>query len=275
MRIAVILCCYNRKRTTRRCLLQLYAQAGALPEHRFQVYVCDDASTDGTEEMIAQEFPQARLLKSGGNLYWCKSMHMGMQEAVKADYDLYLMVNDDVDFFEDALRIMLESHEKAGGRCGIVGTTKAVCGEGFTYGGRDEAERPVLPGSQNQECLWANWNCFLTDREVIGKVGIIDGKYQHAFGDYDYSHRMRKMGFSIYVADDYIGQCDVNSPNGGYRDKTVKRAVRFKKFFGPKGMPFCSYVRYHLRTGGKGKMFYYLYGYLSMIGYILLGKDLN
>lgn len=275
MNIAVIFCCYNRKAMTRRCLTQLYAQIAEFQEDTFQIYVCDDNSNDGTVEMIEKEFPQVCLLKSGGNLFWCKSMYVAMHRAQENRYDLYIMINDDVDFNDHALRIMLDSYREAGKGSGIVGTVKAVSEEVCTYGGRGAEGNLIEPDGKIKECQWANWNCFLVDGMVIEKIGMIDGKYQHAWGDFDYSFRMKRVGLKIYVAVDYVGRCDINGSAGSYKDSKLDRRTRLKKLFSPKGMPFYSYMRYHMRIFGRAGLFEYLYGYLSLIGYILLGKEIE
>lgn len=275
MRIAAIMCSFNRKEYTKRCISQLIRSAERIRDCELTIYICDDGSADGTPQEIRSLYPKVRLLQSKGNLYWCKSMHLAMKKAVEEDHDFYLMVNDDVDFRENAIEVMLASYEAAQTVCGIVGSTKAVNGEQCTYGGRDRAEVLVIPNGRLQKCQWANWNCFLAGREVIQRIGIIDGKYQHAWGDYDYSYRMEKAGVPLYVAADYIGRCDKNPKTGTYRDHTLPRKERLKKFFSPKGMPFYSYMRYHIIKCKDGHVVKYLLGYLSMIGYIVAGKELK
>lgn len=275
MRIAIVFCCFNRMEMTKRCLQQLFKQTMKLTENVFEFFVWDDASTDGTAEMIEQEFPSVRLFRGAGGLYWCKSMHHAMQEAVKGNFDLYLMVNDDVDFADNALAVMLDAYHDIHAPCGIVGTTTQGNANKMSYGGRNEEGQLIEPCDRLQTCMWANWNCFLTDQKVVDKVGIIDGKYQHSWGDFDYSFRMKKAGFEIYVAPQFIGKCELNSKIGSYRDSSVKRGSRIKKMLAPKGMPFYSYMRYHIRTKGEYGIFMYLYGYMSLIGYILLGKELE
>lgn len=274
MKIAVIFCCYNRKAFTERCLKQLYRQIERRSQDTFQIYVFDDGSNDGTVEMIHERFPQTMLMVGEGNCYWCKSMYYGMQEAIKCNYDFYLMINDDVDFCEDAIDTMIESFLNRREICGIVGATKAIETEMCTYGGRDETEELVLPGD-NKKCIYTNWNCFLVNREIIDRVGIIDSKYKHACGDYDYSYRMVKMGYSIYVADRYIGRCDLNSSEGSFKDASLSRKMRLKKLFAPKGVPFLSYARYYWRIKGIVGVVSFLYSYLSLVGYILLGKSID
>jgi GT2 family glycosyltransferase len=67
--IAVLLTCYNRKQKTLGCLRSLLGQPQGF-NSRLTVYLLDDASTDGTANAIAEEFPQVRLLEGDGNYYW-------------------------------------------------------------------------------------------------------------------------------------------------------------------------------------------------------------
>lgn len=275
MKIAIIVSCYNRRAITQKCLSQLHKQILQHAEHAFSFFVYDDASTDGTQEMIRTEFPHVRLLCGQGGLYWCKSMHHAMKEAVKEDYDLYLMINDDVDFNENAIQIMLQAYDRANKPCGIVGATKETASDKISYGGRDRNGNLIRPGKRLQRCIWANWNCFMIDREIIRKVGLIDGKYEHSWGDFDYSHRMLKEDYPIYLAEEYVGECDRNSIDGTFRDIRIGKRKQLKKLFLPKGMPFYSYMRYHLRVYGWTGCLKYLCDYLSLILYIIVGKKIE
>ena len=257
---------------TERCLGQLYDQFLKYPKDKFDIFVYDDGSTDGTPELIKEKFPQVHLTIGYGNFFWCKSMHFAMKEATNnGNYDFYLMVNDDVCFEKDALSVMLRSYYRAKESCAVVGAIKAVDTEDYTYGGRDELEKLILPG-ENIRCTWANWNCFLLDKEIIHNVGIIDGKYQHAFGDYDYSYRMIKAGYNIYVSDRCVGRCNLNSEKKGYNDVNLSTFKRLKQLLSPKGCPFYSYMRYYIKQEGVKGGVRALYGYSSMIGYIVLKR---
>lgn len=274
MSLAVLLTCYNRKAKTLDCMSKLLPQLER-SGMEYAIYICDDKSTDGTYESLKEMLPDQIVIQSTGNLFWCKGMHLVMKMAVEKSYDYYLMINDDVIFEDNVLETMFSSYYKAGGHCGIVGATKASASENYTYGGRNKNEEFIFPEKEIKECIWANWNCFLIDKEVVEKVGIIDGKYQHGWGDYDYSYRMCRAGYKIFVANKCIGRCDLNDFRGSFRDRTVKRIIRIKKLFAPKGVPFYSYMRYHIKIGGKTKIIVYLWWYLSMIAYIFLGRDLR
>lgn len=275
MKIAIILCCFNRKEMTKRCLEQMHLQIQKSREHKYNIFVCDDASTDGTPQMIKNDFPEVRLIESKGNLYWCKSMYLGMRTAQKEAPDIYLMINDDVDFYDNMLDMMINAYKEKGPLCGIVGSTRHRVSKVPSYGGRTDDGKIIVPNGTLQECVLTNWNCFMIDKETVNKIGIIDGKYQHSWGDFDYAWRMKKQNVPIYVASDYIGICETNDIKGTFRDKNVKRSVRLRKLLSPKGMPFYSYIRYHIVAYGKRRILTYVYGYISLIFYIMLKRDIR
>lgn len=228
--IAIVFTCFNRKDQSLHCIESLMSQNA---EFDIYFYICDDASTDGTYESIKKAYPAINIERSNGNLYWCKGMHYAMNMATQQHHDFYLMINDDVDFNENAIEIMLTTYKRAGKSCGVVGSTVSnVTGE-ITYGGR--VSIPFKMGGKEfgvkstalinnigtenlQKCHFTNWNCFLIDSQVIKKVGLISNSYAHSLGDYDYSFRMRKAGFDIFIAPERIGYCERNEKKDTYYD---------------------------------------------------------
>lgn len=273
MKLAVLLTCFNRKQKTLNCINKLLPQLENF-ECEYKIFICDDMSTDGSYDSLKKILPNHEVFQSEGNYYWSKGMYMVMSMAKKEGYDYYLMVNDDVDFFENAVDIMFSSYKKAEESCGIVGSTVSKQDKKLTYGGRKEQNdmKPLEPQKDLQQCIYANWNCFLIDKTVINKVGCIDKKYQHGFGDYDYSLRMRKKNIPIFVATSTVGYCEKNKKYGTYQDVSLTRQERLKQLLGAKGVPIYSYFRYHIKNGGIKKIPACLYGYSSYIMAILLKK---
>lgn len=284
--IAIILTCFNRKKMTLRCMKELSEQAD---NHLITFYVCDDNSTDGTYEAIVEDFPDAHIIKSNGNLYWCKGMFKAMEIATKEKHDLYLMINDDVDFRKDALQIMINSYNKFNNEHrGIVGAVSSKRTGEITYGGRKiipfkichkcfGVKSNVLIKSLDNppiECDLTNWNCFLVDQYVIDNIGIIDNHYAHSVGDFDYSLRMRKFGIKINVAEETVGTCERNEKKGTYCDSTVPVYKRFKLLFAPKGLPFATYYRFAIKHNGLIGIPIMTWRYMKFFILILLKKDL-
>lgn len=277
MKIAVILTCFNRKNKTERCMNAIYNQQSKHQnDMEFSIYITDDGSTDGTREMLENYSKNFNvIILDGGNLYWDKGMYLAMQCAVKEPHDYYLMVNDDVDFSNDFIDIMMESYGEADSSCGISGATQDTKHTCTTYGGTLFKSSGFFdPNGSIQECNLANWNCFLVNQEIIDKVGIIDPNYDHSYGDYDYSMVMQRNGFKIYLAKDYIGTCDRNTLNGTFKDKKLTRKQRIKQFFSPKGMSIKSGIRYSLKNfdylGFRG-LFKFLGAYCRNLLVVLIG----
>ena len=60
------------------CLRSLGAQQ--VPGVALDVFVLDDASSDGTSEAVAEQFPEVTVLHGDGELYW----NGGMRRAIAA-----------------------------------------------------------------------------------------------------------------------------------------------------------------------------------------------
>ena len=97
--IAITIPVRNRKEITRQILVELNAQIQqcADREHLISVVIIDDGSTDGTGEMIRQQFPQFSLLEGDGSLWWTGAICWGMKYALeKYNPDYFVWLNDDI-----------------------------------------------------------------------------------------------------------------------------------------------------------------------------------
>ena len=241
--VAVLMSCYNRKERTLKCVESILSASRGESSLRLTFYVWDDGSDDGTAEALKKMSDNIMVFKGSGNYYWSKSMNEVMKKAVQDDHDLYLMVNDDVLFYADSIETLISDYLKSGGRCAIVGSMRY---DGiFTYGGRDRYYNDIEPSGKLMKCRYANWNCFMIDRAVVQKVGLICGKYEHAGGDFDYSCRMNRMGMDQYVASKYVGECEIDHAIPSYYNADKRLLERLHLLFAPKGLPIRSFFRFH------------------------------
>lgn len=66
--LAIVIVSYNVRDLLRACLQTTFASLARSPEVSASVWVVDNASADGSAQMVATEFPQVRLLPSPTNL---------------------------------------------------------------------------------------------------------------------------------------------------------------------------------------------------------------
>lgn len=240
-RVAAVLTSHNRVATTLRALEGLEGQHTSA---QLDLVMVDDGSADGTAESVRAAFPQVRLLRGDGTLYWNRGMHRAWQVALGGKYDYYLWLNDDTSLDPDALQQLLDVAETLGRPSIIVGCTRSKDGH-LTYGGyvRDHPRlrplhfRRVQVGTAPREVDTMNGNCVLISADVANVVGNLDPAFIHGMGDFDYGLRATKLGIPIIVAPGFIGECDRNAPTTVYRDPAVSFRTRIRTFLGPKGLP--------------------------------------
>jgi GT2 family glycosyltransferase len=111
MDISVVIVGWNAKHYLELCLQSL---VDALPHRSMEIIVLDNASSDGSSEMIQARFPQVRVLRSEENLGFSKGNNLAIREC-KGHY--IALVNPDVIVLPgclDALADFLDRSPKVG-----------------------------------------------------------------------------------------------------------------------------------------------------------------
>ena len=78
--LAIIVVSYNVRELLRACLQATFASLARAPEIDATVWVVDNASADGSAEMVAAEFPQVRLVASRENLGFAGGNNLVLRE---------------------------------------------------------------------------------------------------------------------------------------------------------------------------------------------------
>ncbi|MGE5425774.1 MAG: glycosyltransferase family 2 protein [Bacillota bacterium] len=98
MDISVIIVSWKVKEKLRENLLSLRPALSGL---QAEVFVVDNASQDGTAEMIKKEFPEVRLIANDENLGFAKANNQAMK---KATGDYFLLLNPDMRVFPNTIQ---------------------------------------------------------------------------------------------------------------------------------------------------------------------------
>lgn len=118
-RVCAVIVTYNRKALLRECLKAVFSQTRP-PDH---VLVVDNASTDGTGEMLQEEFPQVEVLRLPENQGGAGGFHEGMKRAYEQGFDWLWLMDDDTIPRAKALEALLEAarvFEKRLGRTALL-----------------------------------------------------------------------------------------------------------------------------------------------------------
>lgn len=200
--LAVLIPTHNRREQLRRSLLAL---RGALPEETCQVVVLCDTCSDGTEAMLADEFPEVLARSSSRELWWSESINQGVG-AVQAER--YLFWNDDVEPGPNQLEELLRASRAHPG-C-ILGSSIYYAsaperawnlGGLVDWRGRGALVSTRSPGDeQPYEVSWLTGMGSLVPASVFERIGLVDSRnFPQYFGDADFFLRARRAGIRVLV----------------------------------------------------------------------------
>ncbi len=274
-RICALLTTFNRRETTLACLRALEASARAANVPLAAVIV-DDASRDGTGDAVRAAFAWATVIDGGGDLYWCRGMHLAFEAALAVGHEHYLWLNDDTLIVPDAVQRLLGCHarlaaERAAPIIVVGGTTDPVS-RLPTYGGEriPSRWRPLRvvttpPSGAAQRCDSMTGNIALVSAAAAAAAGNLDPAFEHAMGDTDYALRARAVGVEIWLAPGVLGTCGHNELRGTYRDPTLSLRSRWRLMQSRKGLPWRSWLHFARRHGGPLWPLWFAWPYARLV----------
>ncbi len=215
MDVSIVILNYNDKEYLRGCLQSL---AHCSRSRQVEIIVSDNASTDGSIEMVESEFPRVRLLKNKENLGFTKGNNVG----IRASAGRYVfLLNSDIKVLDgciDAMAQFLDDHPDVGlagpkvlnrdlshqstcrryptlwnNFCEVTGLSKlfrgsrVFCGEHmFFFHGDRELDVHVLVG------------CFSAlRRRAIDQAGMLDENFYMYGDDLDWCRRFKQAGWRV------------------------------------------------------------------------------
>lgn len=104
--LSIILVNYNEREHLARVLAKLPSELEII-DH--EIIVVDNESHDGSADLVEQQFPTVKLIRSGGNLMYGKGNNLGMRESTG---EWILILNPDVDWQAGQLRSFIQSAER-------------------------------------------------------------------------------------------------------------------------------------------------------------------
>ncbi|MDD4857373.1 MAG: glycosyltransferase family 2 protein [Candidatus Krumholzibacteria bacterium] len=220
----VIVLNWNGKKVLGPCLASL----AKVTDPPIETIVVDNASLDGSADIVWQEAPGAELIVNVRNLLFAEGNNVGLRRAMERGGRLFLLLNNDTDVdpsFAARMVAALRSDPKAG----IVGP-KIVYDDDpkrIWYGGggfypflwvpRHDHIRKI-DGSfpeRGGETRWVSGCAMLVTREVIDAIGLLDPSYTIYCEDVDFCLRARRAGWKCLYEPSALVRHKVSSSSGG------------------------------------------------------------
>jgi len=213
--LSIIIVNWNAVRFLRRCLTTIYNHVHGI---EFEVIVIDNASYDGSFELVEKEFPQVRFIQSNENSGFARGNNLAFRESWG---EFVLLLNPDTEMMDDSVATMI-AHLRSDRSAGAVGcrvlnsdqSLQGQCVQAFPTIWNQvllaDALQRVFPRSR----LWGrrpvfdyqdqpldaevvSGSCMMVRRTVFEEVGGFNEQYYMYGEDVDLCYKIRRAGHAV------------------------------------------------------------------------------
>ena len=208
MDLSIIIPSFNTKHLTQRCLRSIIETLKRAPL-TYEIIVIDNASHDGTVEMLNTQFPQVLKILNKENVGYGTANNMGLHMA-KGKYAL--MLNSDIDALNGSLVRLYEfarAHPKSfvGGKLyNEDGSLQPSCGPMFTlwyvflmlFCRGDKLSVTRYSPNQAKRVGWVSGACLLGERDAFYDVGLFDQGIFMYMDEIEFLYRAGSKGYKVF-----------------------------------------------------------------------------
>lgn len=257
MDLSVVLLSYNTRELTEQALRTVFDAGDGL---ELEVFVVDNASRDGSAEMVAERFPRVRLIRNDRNRGFAAGNNVALRQ-VTGRY--VLLLNTDTIVRRDTLRTLVEfldAHPEVGAAgCRILnpdgtlqldsrrafpGPFSALCkitGLSRLFPRHPRIGRynlTYLDPEALTEVEVLSGSCMMVRKATMDQVGMLDEDYFMYGEDVDWCWRIHAAGWRIY----YVPWTEIIHFRGE-SGRSVRLRVQYRKT-----AAMSIFVRKHMRA---------------------------
>jgi GT2 family glycosyltransferase len=255
--LSIVIVSWNTRDLLRECLASILGRPQGIA---CQAIVVDNASADGSADMVAAEFPAAVLVRNPENSGFAKGSNLGLARCTGRHV---LLLNTDTRVLDDALA-RLVAYLDAHPDCGAVaarlvnpdGTVQRACARfprlrtalfldtclGRWFPRHRELERYFLRDwdhGDSRDVEQPPGNGLALPRALLARLGPLDERFFIFYVDVDLCHRIRAAGLRChYLAEarivHHLGQSTAKLGSFGLVLQT-DRLRWYRKRYGPLG----------------------------------------
>lgn len=178
-----------------------------------EVVAVDNGSTDGTRDMIRKNWPDVRVVDSGGNIGFAAGNNLAMREALESGSDCVFLLNHDTEvdpgFLREAVRAM-ESDPKIASvqsllllhpeRDLVNSTGNAIHFLGFGYCMDYRKNVGDIDREKVRDIAYASGAAVLYRADALREAGLFDDSLFMYHEDLDLGWRLRLCGYRNVLA---------------------------------------------------------------------------
>lgn len=209
--LTAVICNFNKKDFLKGCLDSLLAtQSDSLS---INVIVVDNASTDGSQQMIENEYgKQVTLIAKAENTGGAGGFATGMRAAVETGCDYVALLDNDILLDTDTLPKLvayLQTHSEVGVAGAKICTmdNPAILQELGAFIERENyGVKTPLKGHKDDTslpdvvvCDYVPACCLVTRTEIIREAGVFDEAHFIYWDDMDWCTRVKLAGYEIHA----------------------------------------------------------------------------
>jgi GT2 family glycosyltransferase len=220
--VTVVIVSFNTRELLRECIESLQDGAGGV---RFETVVVDNASRDGSADMVAAQFSDVQLIRSETNLGFARANNRGF-EVARGRY--IVLLNSDAFLKPGALALSVEHMEKnpmAGlGGARLVGRDGSwqpaarmfpsplndllmMSGLAANYPTSQffgRADRTWADPSEAAVVDWVPGAYSIIRKDVLNRIGGFDQRFFLYYEEVDLCRRIRAAGYEIWYWPDVV-----------------------------------------------------------------------
>ncbi|MFA7662319.1 MAG: glycosyltransferase family 2 protein [Patescibacteria group bacterium] len=266
--LSIVIIGYKSRGLVKNCLNSIYANL-ASSKLNYKIVIVENASNDGTIELVHEKYPQVKLIALNKNSGYSKAVNLGIR-TFEAKY--YFVLNPDTLFTQEKSIDNLYNFMELNPEIGLAGP-KLVNPDGSTQMSCCKFPLFLVPiyrrtklgkikqiANKIDDYLMKNWDhqqtCFVdwvigtgmfVRHQALEKVGLMDERFFMYFEDTDWCRRFWEAGWRVcYLANveviHYHGRPSLK--HGGIVDLFFNQSTR---------VHIASWLKYFMKYRSKEK----------------------
>lgn len=204
MKLIVIIVTYNGSKWIDNCFGSLINSS--IPVN---ILAIDNASTDGTPQIIRERFPQVEVIETGQNLGFGKANNIGLKRVLDENADYAFLLNQDAWVQEDTIEKLVQSHQNNPEYDLLSPVHLNGKGDAIDLNFQNYLGPFVTPNFYSDHILgqvkqiyegkYVNAACWLLTKKSIEIVGFFDPLFKQYGEDDDFINRLHQKRLKLAI----------------------------------------------------------------------------